>query len=263
MARQASGFTLVELAVVLVILSLLVAGGLHVATLSTKERNRQVTLTRLDAIEEALLAFRRAHGRLPCPASATVNGGNGAVGVELGTPGDGNCSGATVLSGGGGNGREGVVPTRALQLPDHYMFDGWGQRITYAVDRRITATGAFTTYPITDTTTIGDLVVMAPGSVQRTARAVVVVLSHGENGHGGYRYNGARKVSGSINTSEQDNCHCNSSGTDASVDNQYVMDVRAHYSSNVANAFDDIVRYKMRWQLFSGSSGPQTPPDPF
>ncbi len=63
------GFTLVELAVVLVILALL-AGGLIMSLSAQQDVARRNSSDRsLAAIQEALIGFAAAQGRLPCPAT--------------------------------------------------------------------------------------------------------------------------------------------------------------------------------------------------
>nr|WP_249116085.1 prepilin-type N-terminal cleavage/methylation domain-containing protein [Azoarcus sp. L1K30] len=69
--RRATGFTLVEMAVVLVILAL-VTGMLIVPVNSHLDaRNRQDTESRLRDIEQTLIGFAILNGRLPCPTTET------------------------------------------------------------------------------------------------------------------------------------------------------------------------------------------------
>jgi prepilin-type N-terminal cleavage/methylation domain-containing protein len=70
-----AGFTLTELAVVLVVVALL-TGGLLVS-LSTQREIQQIqeTQTTLATAREALLGYAAARGRLPCPATGVANSG--------------------------------------------------------------------------------------------------------------------------------------------------------------------------------------------
>ncbi|HMY80182.1 MAG TPA: type II secretion system protein, partial [Thauera aminoaromatica] len=94
-SAPARGFTLVELAMVLVILALL-GGSLLVPVASRLEaRDRNATLERLHDIQLALTGFAIIHGRLPCPSTETDPASPG-YGLEDGPP----CNLA----------REGVLP---------------------------------------------------------------------------------------------------------------------------------------------------------
>lgn len=72
--KPSSGFTLVEMAVVLVIVGLLLGGMLlPLSTQLDLEGNRKTT-AELAEIKEALLGFAVINGRLPCPADNTTDG---------------------------------------------------------------------------------------------------------------------------------------------------------------------------------------------
>src|SRR5690606_35430402 len=82
---HAAGFTLVELAMVLVILALL-GGSLLVPLASRIEaRDRQAALERLRDIQSALTGFAIIHGRLPCPSTET-DPADARYGVEDAAP---------------------------------------------------------------------------------------------------------------------------------------------------------------------------------
>lgn len=69
-----AGFTLIELSVVLVIVSLLLGSlTLSLSTLKDAAKFRE-TQKQLGQIREVLLGFAAANGRLPCPASPESNG---------------------------------------------------------------------------------------------------------------------------------------------------------------------------------------------
>ena len=116
------GFTLAELAVVLVIVVLLLGGLLLPLSAQIDARNLAATRRTLDGIGDALLGFAAAQGRLPCPAAG------GATGVES-PAGGGACT----------NPYDGFVPGATLGITPTddagYVIDAWGQRIRYAVSR--------------------------------------------------------------------------------------------------------------------------------
>lgn len=120
-SRQAQhGFTLLELAIVLVIVALL-STGLMVSIAAQRESAAIAeTQRRLADARDALLGFAAANGRLPCPAAPA------ATGIEQ-PAGGGNCA----------NPWDGFLPAQTLGLyptdENGYALDGWGNPIRYGV----------------------------------------------------------------------------------------------------------------------------------
>lgn len=172
----AEGFTLTELAVVLVIVSFLIGGLLVPLSAQIDIRNTRDTRAALSEIREALLGFAVANGRLPCPAPPTTASGAAGAGLEV-APGPAGC--------GVGN-LAGVLPWATLGVEEN---DPWGRRYSYRVTRAFTAppsagaTAGFTLSPAG-----GDLTMLpAAGSPAIVAANVpAVVISHGKNGNGAY-----------------------------------------------------------------------------
>ncbi len=130
------GFTLAELAIVLVIVSLLLGGMMAMFSSQTDTRKWNDTQSQLEAARDAILGFAIANGRLPCPANSTSAGAEvrQASGV-CGSAGNtydyygGVVAGVTY----------GLLPavTLGYQPVDSQGFalDGWGNRIRYAVSK--------------------------------------------------------------------------------------------------------------------------------
>lgn len=132
--QRHQGFTLVEMAVVLMILGILLSGVLVAVGDSTDSIRISNTNSQLDLIAEALYGFAQANGRLPCPATDTSNG------VED-PAGGGTC---TVI--------HGLVPNVTLGIygntnTDGMLLDAWQNPIRYSVSAATTDSSAraFTT----------------------------------------------------------------------------------------------------------------------
>ena len=136
LTRKQPGFTLVEMAVALAIVGLLLSG--LIPTLSSQMEQRQANETRkqLDEIQQALIGFAIANGRLPCPASDSPT----SYGQEsFCTSTTGACIATTTYQSHGkcSNFYNGLVPAATLGISpvdaQGYLLDGWGNRIRYAV----------------------------------------------------------------------------------------------------------------------------------
>ncbi|KAF0166851.1 MAG: proteinral secretion pathway protein H [Rhodocyclaceae bacterium] len=128
------GFTLIELAIVMFIVTLLLGGMLLPLSAQQDIRNFGDTQKRLTDARDALLGFAIANDRLPCPASAASNGLESPVGGGVCTnPHDGFFPAATL----------GLSPVDS----QGYFLDGWSgettSRVRYAISTANTS--AFTT----------------------------------------------------------------------------------------------------------------------
>jgi prepilin-type N-terminal cleavage/methylation domain-containing protein len=125
-----SGFSLVELALVLVIVTLALGGVLVPLNAQIEYKQWRDTEQSLQLVHDALLGFAVRNGRLPCPASATSNGMESPVNGGV-------CT----------NPYDGYVPAVSLGLSpldmQGYMLDAWGNRLRYAVAK--SSGSAFTT----------------------------------------------------------------------------------------------------------------------
>ncbi len=76
-----SGFSILEMAIVMVIVATLL-GGLLVSISSTQEINNRIDAENtLEEIIEALYGFAQVNGYLPCPATPTSNGAEARTGL--------------------------------------------------------------------------------------------------------------------------------------------------------------------------------------
>jgi prepilin-type N-terminal cleavage/methylation domain-containing protein len=204
MRAGSRGFTLVELAIALLIVGLLMVSAMLTLSAQFDQRNFEETRRRLEAAQELLISYALVNGRLPCPGTAS--------GDEAG-------GGAVVCTSNYG----GFLPARTIgfQITDGAGFglDAWGNRIRYAVSATTWGTGArFTKRHVANDTTAAwsisqqpaDLVVCSQSpavaaqvtcdagtSVTNQTTVVAIVFSIGKNGAtGGTGTNEARNLDG-------------------------------------------------------------------
>jgi prepilin-type N-terminal cleavage/methylation domain-containing protein len=247
-SASARGFTILELSLVLTIIALITSMGIVSSLGIMESAKRTSTEQKIDAIEKALMTFRLTKNRLPCPAVFTHPVTDTNYGLEADNPGS--CTGVALNQVTESTAApvkvEGAVPVRSLNLPDEYMYDAWGRKFSYGVQANATAYDAFSLVMPNESCSI----TVQAASGTRTSGAVYALVSHGPNGHGGYLSTGVRMNAGSTNASELANCDCTNTAADGVYNGTYVQqDVTE--STTVTNIFDDIVRYRERWQLQS------------
>ncbi len=257
--KQKSGFTLVELSVVLIIIAAILGMTMTAGVDVISSARYSATISKMNALDQALMAFRTANDRIPCPADLSQTQGSATYGTE------GTC---TAISGGvfvaqnawgTATAAEGGVPTAALGLPSDFMYDGWGNRFRYAVDTKMTAINAFSLMQagcVNGAITVyGGPNYPATGNAAVTTGAIYALISHGANGHGGVTKNAVVTNAGSLNSDELTNCHCTSTGAASTYAPTYVQLAPYTYQAiGQANSyynFDDIVSYKERWQMLT------------
>ncbi len=233
---------------------------------------------RLDRLQKALLDYSTAKGYLPCPADITAleTSAPYGAGTGSGVANPANCvppaciPGCTVANFNDGvNTWAGMVPTKSLGLPDEAGIDGWGMRIFYAVDQRLTVSGAlnyFLQAPTVASPAIGGSINVKDDSGQwraststanAPAPAVYVLLSFGQDGHGAWPAQGGSVcggASGNTDANTLQNCHCDNTATAGAFDNIFVQQWTT--SSNITGAatFDDMLRFVRRSDLRPAAS---------
>jgi hypothetical protein len=219
----------------------------------------------MDFIEKALLDYSVVNSRIPCPSDLTLTSASANYGMEAGAGsgsspgvGTGACTGASmspVANFKSASGTvEGGVPTRALQLPDDYMYDGWGRKFRYAVDPTYTVASSL---PVPAggacTASTSRITVNDASGAARTAAGAYAIISHGSNGHGAYTSSGVVINAGSSSTDELRNCNCTAAGVyTGTYTPTYVQKAPQYdsgHSGNAAYQFDDIVTFKEAWQM--------------
>ena len=255
--RRRRGFTLVEILVVVVILGLIMSMAAVLLRSVTATQKRSVTGTRLANIDAALVQFVMQQRRLPCPADGTQPPSTGG---DEARPASGTCN---------ANEMNGVIPWKTLGLAASDATDGWDRRITYRVDKSLTAddgmnlswcdpagTGGLAGGACNNTCTSAALAsctppatyltgkglnvknlaavdVMLPGGAPPTG-AAYVLISHGESGGGAYLDTGQVSTSTVTDGTEEQKNYANLALQAYYVDDQ---------STDVGGTahFDDIV----------------------
>ena len=179
------GFTLIEMAIVIAIIGVLVAMLAPLLGNIAENNRTELTVQRMDQIENAMVVFLRQNGRLPCPAAP-----NGSpLGDERAS-----CN--------SGNNNDGIVPFRSLGLAEADVRDGYGNYLTYHVAEDYADSGLPTV--ITDPGGFcfvasgepnGDLDIEDINGTNVTGQDIAFALiSHGKNGYGRYNPPGNGKV---------------------------------------------------------------------
>lgn len=207
------GFTLVELAMVLVIFSLLVGGMLMGLGAQRQIAEANESQKQLTEIRDALIGFAVTNGRLPCPADPTVATGSAGAGIERAATAGGCTGGAAAVAG--------ALPWATLGVQE---LDVWGRRLSYRVTgifaQPITGQAAFTLASAGDI----NVRVVAAGTLL-AANVPAVIVSHGPNGLGGYLPTGVQ-MTASADADEVENANANvefvNKGATSTFDDQLV-----------------------------------------
>lgn len=117
-----SGFTLVEIAIVLTIIGILLGSGIVALNGIMDDVRYRTTQDRLRGVSQALAVYAQNYMYMPCPANPAVSPVTGRAIAACGTYTP------------GGNGAIGIVPYATIGLTQEQARDGYGNFITYAVN---------------------------------------------------------------------------------------------------------------------------------
>ena len=135
---QRAGFSLLELSIVVVILSIVMMFGLEVAMQLIGRGAYSETQEKLAQIDKTITKFYRVYGRLPCPAKRGLPITNSHYGVE-------DCT--VTLAGTAPAVLGGTVPVQTLGLQTNMALDSFGDKINYFVTQALTSAPTFAGNP--------------------------------------------------------------------------------------------------------------------
>lgn len=216
------GFTLIELAIVLVIVGLLLGGLIVPITAQMDIRNYSDERKSMEDINSALIGYAMSNGYLPCPAISFSNGAEDRTGST--------CTGSK---------REGFLPWATLGL---HKLDSWGHLYKYSVTLTYAnSTTKIALSPLTDgditiktRDALGNLTALTTGKL-----SPAVVISMGKNGALAYRDDDGTQIANtSVDTTNTD---------EITNGNQSISFVSRTYTENKATVFggefDDVVSW--------------------
>lgn len=232
-----SGFTLVEMAVVLAIIGLLLGGLTVPLTAQLDLQHMRETRTSLQQIQDSLQGYALSHyatsdGRpyLPCPD----------------TDGDGLEQARTA---GVCPSQEGRVPWSTLGTP---RVDGWNNRFRYRVSP--TFSNSTTGFSLTSTGALRVCTTSACASTLGTGLAAVII-SHGKNGYGARNDdNTVNAVPAAASADELENIDGRNNPTagNSNLDTADTADLD-FVSNTPSPTFDDVVAWVPTYTLFSSA----------
>ncbi len=220
MLKLNKGFTLVEMAVVLVIIGLLIGGLLIPLSAQLDQRNYSDTRRSMDEAKEALIAYGMSHGYLPCPAISDQNGAEDRDAT-------GNCT---------GNKRVGYLPWAELGIA---KLDSWGHLYRYSVtltyankNLKISIIPAATQdITITTRNTAGTMINLSNGNA-----IPAVVMSFGKIAGGATNNDGTIVADVSATNVDEDS-------NNATIGRTYISRDISENSGVSGGEFDDIVTW--------------------
>lgn len=156
--RLQAGFTLVEIAVVMVIVGILLAAGMGAYKIYLTQTKIDKTKLAGQFVSYSLDDFKRRYGRYPCPARSDLPSTDPQYGRES------DCKNTTLQPGNCANGlcveiskrtvningvtvtprvRRGMLPFRDMLLDEEKAYDAYGGRFSYAVTENLTDSDIF------------------------------------------------------------------------------------------------------------------------
>ncbi|MFM9437470.1 prepilin-type N-terminal cleavage/methylation domain-containing protein [Janthinobacterium sp. CG_23.3] len=212
--RQQRGFSLVEMAIVLVIVGLMIGGLITPLAMQLEQRKGAETQKALDEAREALIGYALRYGHLPCPAVSAGNGLEDRLALR--------CANEK---------RQGFLPWATLGL---VKSDSWNHLFRYSVTPAFSDSGVRFAL-----NTRGDISVMTRDGAGRPTPATAsndipaLVMSHGKNGFGASSELGVRVANASASNGDE--------RVNAGVGTTFVSRALSDEHGGAGGEFDDLV----------------------
>lgn len=178
------GFSLVEMAIVMVIVGLMIGGLVTPLRMQLEQRKVGDTQKALDEAREALAGYAVRYGYLPCPATSASNGLEDRTGN--------NCTDGK---------RIGILPWATLSLP---KLDSWNHLYAYSVTPAFSDSGR--RFSLSTPRDISIATRDANGELTAASAPSdipAVVFSSGKNGYGGLGETGLRVANASASNADE------------------------------------------------------------
>jgi prepilin-type N-terminal cleavage/methylation domain-containing protein len=212
--RRQRGFSLIEIAIVLVIVGLMIGGLVTPLTVQLEQRKVAETQQALDEAKEALTGYALRYGYLPCPAISAVNGLEDRRGTR--------CTGEK---------RAGFLPWATLGLRQG---DSWNNLFRYSVTPAFSDSGQL--FSLVTPRDISIVTRNGGPLLQATALNDIpaMIMSHGKNGFGATGVQGQRQAAPFSNNVDERN--------NASNDTAFISRA-ASGPQQPGGEFDDLVAW--------------------
>jgi prepilin-type N-terminal cleavage/methylation domain-containing protein len=258
-ARRA--FSLLELSIVVIIISITATLGLELAGQFVARRAYAETQAKLAALDEAMVKFYQVYGRLPCPSIIPPTDADD--GLESLVCNDNPIIQQDVMLG--------RVPFRTMNLQRSATIDGYGNRINYVVTRFLALDP--TTRPAENFNNSDAKVEIRTGRLEQPCSANCTVLADPAAGNGAAYaiFSNGENARGAFNTQGVQLSFCYNAASDLRIDaqncasalspltvfntlsiwehNAIFYDSRFNNGSQAENYFDDIIVWRTKARL--------------
>lgn len=262
-AHHQRGYSLIEMAIALLVIGLLIAPIADVYSTYLKQQKREKTRNYVSEIMTAINTYRTAKGTFPCPAGLNLLRTNPLYGVPVdctrtgplaAAPAPGACdlakgicieatTRASLIATGTPYQQRvivGAVPFRVLQIPEEKTYDGYGSRFVYVLTESM---GDLQTMD----TLNGGISIKDPTQTKSLTRpddsAVYAIVSPGPDKVGGWGIEGANVFRSCTGAVGADVANCNP-GFEGGTPTTNALLVDGYESTALgATHFDDYMMY--------------------